>query len=153
MFVAVVVVLLLVVSLPQFSKTSQRLQAEQVAFELAQLLRFAREQAITRGHVVVWVWNASARRARLEALDGTGQQVPIADRLAQSAVVPSDVTLRLTQDGAQTDAVKFFPDGTSQPTSLLVSSGATVYTVTVDVATSQVAVMTDATTESGAAAH
>jgi prepilin-type N-terminal cleavage/methylation domain-containing protein len=139
-FVALVLAVLLVVALPGFQRTSQRLRTEQAAFELAQLARAAREQAIARGAIVEWVWDREERLARLQVLDDEGVTTPLEDRLSRSSTLPSTLTLELQQDGADATSIFFFPDGTSQATQVFVRTPGPVYTVTVDASTSQASV-------------
>ena len=137
-FVALALVVLLTVSLPNFHQTGQRLRAEQSTFELVQHLRYARELAVTQGRPIVWVWSPQTRRAQLEAMTEDGALEPLQDRMAQSAVLPEAITLDVLHDEVVSETVRFFPDGTSEPTTLLVRTSGGVYTVTIDAATGQV---------------
>jgi len=134
----VVLGLLLTASVPRFQQTAQRLHAEQTAFALAQLLRYAHERAVTQGNAMVWVWDAAARRARVASLGDDGQrQQWLSEHVARSRPIRDDIAVSLIRGGAEVEAVTFFPDGTSEPTTLQVAHHAFNYTVTVDAATGQ----------------
>lgn len=151
--VAIVIGALLVSSVPGFVRTMERLRAERSAFELAQLLRSAREQAVTGGDPVTWSWDPQTRRVRLEAIP-EGPQPPDpdeepADGAEESAALPEglDVTLERAQDPVDCRCVRFFPDGTGESTTLVVTLNEHHYTITVQEATGQVGI------RSGAAAR
>src|SRR3989338_7437801 len=65
--VAVVLGMLMMVSVPRFQQTAQRLQTEQTAFALTQLLRYAHERAVAQGDEIIWVWDPETRQAHLVA--------------------------------------------------------------------------------------
>jgi len=135
--VAVVLGLLLTAAVPKFQQTAQRLQTEQAAFSLAQLLRYAHERAVIQGRAAVWVWNVEERRARVAQLEDDGQRQWLNEHVARSRPIRDDITVTLAQEGAEVDAVTFFPDGTSDAATLRVARPPFSYTVTVDAATSQ----------------
>ena len=129
--------ILLMASIPRLSRTAERLQVEQKAFELTQLLRYAHERAVTQGAEIVWVWDAQARRARLEVVAEDGSTQPVEERLANSSLLPASLSVALARDGASVDRVRFLPDGTSEPAILELAQDSTRYLVTVDGATGQ----------------
>jgi type II secretion system protein H len=144
--VSAILVILLLASVPRFSQTAQRLRVEQAAFELTQLLRVAHERAVFEGQDILWVWDGRARRARIEPGSSetfrepqdSGQ--PFSSRvLAESSPCPEGMSVSLTRTREPLDCncVRFFPEGTSEPTTLTMSFRERVYTVTVDEATSQ----------------
>jgi prepilin-type N-terminal cleavage/methylation domain-containing protein len=153
-FVMVILAVLLSFASPQLSKTAQRLRVEQAAFEMTQLMRYARNRAVTQEREMVWSWDNDARRAHVEAAAGSGAQEDEASkafekRFLESARVAEGITLNLMRDGSLVDDVSFFPDGTSSlPFTIIeVSRGVNVYHVRVDGESGQ------ATITSGAAAN
>ena len=153
--VSVLVGILLVAAVPKFAQTSERLRVEHLTFEFAQLLRYAHERAVAQGQTVVWAWNPAARRAQLYDVvesDSRIASAAIDERVARSAALPEGITLRFERapddvegsvqcpDGVPTDAdcVHFFPDGTSDPTTLMLGLRELTYTVSVDGTTGQV---------------
>jgi len=136
--VTVVLALLLTATIPRFHLTAQRLRVEASAFELAQLLRAAREQAVVEGRSMTWAWDAAARRARVEASGATEDAAP--QTVLETAPLPESVTVTLTRQGDPVDCacVRFFPGGTSESTTLTLDAPAALYTATVDEATGHV---------------
>lgn len=136
--VAVVLSILLAATAPRFSLTAQRLRVEQSAFELAQLLRAAHEQAVVGGRQTKWVWDADARRARVESSEPV-DDAPV-QPLMESAPLPEPIEVRLTRQGQSVDCgcVRFFPGGTSEPATLTLTAPSATYAATVDEATGQV---------------
>ena len=143
MLVAVVLALLLTASVPRFQQTAQRLQTEQTAFALTQLLRYAHERAVAQGNPIVWVWDGAGRRARVASVGDDGERQWLNEHVARSRPVREEITVTLAREGAEVGDVTFFPDGTSQPATLQVAYRAFTYTVTVDAATSQVILSTN----------
>ncbi|MBI4004213.1 MAG: GspH/FimT family pseudopilin [Candidatus Omnitrophica bacterium] len=142
--VAVVLGLLLTAAVPRFQQTAQRLQTEQAAFSLAQLLRYAHERAVIQGRAAVWVWNVEERRARVAQLEDDGQRQWLTEHVARSRPIHNDIAVTLAREGAEVDAVTFFPDGTSDAATLRVVHHPFSYTITVDAATSQPVLSTTA---------
>ena len=133
--------IVIVLILPQFRSSWSRLQMEQTAFELAQTLRAARVVAITESQPVEWVWESEGRRVWLGRSTEEGSLEPIAGRLGHVRRVPEPVEVSVVRDEAPVDRVSFFPDGTSQATTLLVGNQAAPrYAISVDATTGQVAV-------------
>jgi type II secretion system protein H len=135
--VAVVLALLLAAVVPRFQQTAQRLQTEQAAFALTQLLRYAHERAVAQGEAMVWVWDAEARRARLALLAEDGQRQWLTEHVARSRPIHEYITVTLAREGAEVDTVTFSPDGTSEAATLRVARQPFSYTITLDAATSQ----------------
>jgi Tfp pilus assembly protein FimT len=149
--VGVVLVVLLAAIAPRFNRTTQRLQAERTAFELAQLLRYAHGRAVAQGDVIVAAWDPQQRRVQLGAISGAEREQWPADCEAaaaplvparESSPVPAAVTVSLAREDRVVACVNFFPDGTSEPTTLHLLHEAHDYTVTVDGPTSQVVLTT-----------
>ena len=141
--VMVVLALLLTATLPRFLGVSERLQAEQAAFEFAQLLRYARERAITQGRQTTWVWDDQTRRAHLEAAGDADLPAAIEEGGARSRPLMPGATLDLaTSSGGAVDCdcVHFFPNGTGDPVTLTVEIPQAAYAIDVDGATGQVLV-------------
>ena len=149
--VAAVLVVLLVATLPRFQETSQRLHVERTAFEVAQLLRYAHGRAVSQGDVIVVTWDGDRRRASLGSLDGaeaatwptdcSRQPLALSPPL-QSVAVPETVTVNLVREDQAITCVNFFPDGTSDSTTLHLSHRALDYIVTVHGPTSYVVLAT-----------
>jgi type II secretion system protein H len=142
--VAMVLGLLLTASVPRFAQTAQRLRTEQTAFALTQLLRYAHERAVIQGSPMAWVWDAQARRARVAKVEEDGQRQWLTEHVSRSRPVREDIAVALVRDGAEVEAVAFFPDGTSEPATLHVAHRPFSYTVTVDATTSQPVLSTTA---------
>ena len=128
---------LLTVSIPRFAATGERLRTEQAAVELSQLFRYAHERAVAQSAEIVWVWDSEARRARLQTVGDDGSAQWLDERSARSAPLSETIAVHLERDGAPVDRVQFFPDGTSQPTSVSLARGQDTYTVSVDGTTGQ----------------
>lgn len=137
--VAIALTMLLTASIPRFHQTAQRLHAEQTAFGFTQLLRYAHERAVADGRATAMVWDADASRASLEIIQEDGQPLLLAERAASSEPVSREISVRVTRDGAPAERVTFFPDGTSEAAIVELAADTFLYTVTVDAATSQVA--------------
>ena len=128
--VAVVLAILLTASMPGLRRTAERLRVEHAAFELAQLLRLAHARAVTEGTETVWTWDAQRRRVRLESTS------------VESSTLPEELSLAIDrrEPGSSDDCscVRFFPEGTSESKTLILTFRDQAYTVTVDAATSSV---------------
>ena len=122
--VAVIIAILATASIPRLSQTAQRLRTEHAVFEMAQLLRLAHERAVSESDESVWVWDGLTRRARVEPSG------------AQGSPLPEGIAVQVSRQGQPVacDCVQFFPDGTSEPTTVTVGT----YHITVDATTSQV---------------
>lgn len=143
--VSVVLAILTAVAIPGFSNTSRRLRAEQTAFHVAQLLRYARGVAVTEQATIACAWDAQLRRAYLERWT-EGAWVRVSGSHASSAAVPSEITITLLLENSPADRVRFFPDGTSERATWLVSHRGHLYTVAVNATTGQTRLTTDAQT-------
>ncbi len=137
-FVMVMLSILLAATLPRFSQTAQRLRTEQVAFEWAQLLRYAHVRAVAQGQDVVWRWDPTAHRAYLETLQD-GQMARLRERSAQSALLTAEASVSVMQADQPVDCncVRFFPNGTSEPSTVTLTFRGNPYTIHVDEATGQ----------------
>lgn len=141
--ITVILGILVTAAIPRLQQTARRMRVEQSAFELAQLLRAAHEQAVAGGREIVWVWDADAGRARLEP--GESGRVPAFPGTPEpetmtSRSFPEGLSVLLTQDGQAVacSCVRFFPEGTSEPATLTVRLQEQLITATVDDATGQV---------------
>ena len=108
-------------------------------FHLVQTLRATRERAVAESRPLVWVWDEHARESHLETLVN-GQVERLETRGTVQASLASSVTFQITRAGQPVDCqcVRFFPDGTSDPTTTLTMKGQErVYTVTIHEATGQ----------------
>ncbi len=135
--VAVVLGILLVGTVPKFSHTVERLRVERAAFELAQLMRYARERAVSDGQAMSWVWDDRTRRARIERDQPDGGETTGERRFMNSFHLPAHVVVELLRNSERVDRVHFFPDGTSEPATLSLTLGQIVYTMEIDEATGQ----------------
>ena len=142
-FVMVILSILLAVSLPRFSQTAQRLRTEQAAFEWTQLLRYAHVRAVAEGQEIIWRWDPSAHRAYLETVKD-GQLTRLQERTAQSASLTAEASVSITQADQPVDCqcVHFFPNGTSEPTTVTLTFRKYVYTLHIDEATGQACLAT-----------
>ena len=110
MFVVITLTILIGAFLPRFSESYQRLRVERVAFEVAQLLRYAQSIAVTRQSVV----HCAVQPADQGRPSSLGITVSNGDAGPQKSVdIPDGITVLLGDKGAAV-AVDFFPDGTSQ---------------------------------------
>ena len=139
---ALVLGMLMMATVPRFQQTAQRLQTEQTAFALTQLLRYAHERAVAQGDQIIWVWDPETRQAHLVAVQSHDptqptQRIPIVGNIARSRPIRGEITVTLSRGSQLVDDVTFKPDGTSQPTTLQIAHGAFNYTVTIDAATGQ----------------
>ncbi len=143
--VTAVIGILLMVSIPRFQQTAQRLRLEQTAFALAQLLRYTHERAVSQGQDTVWTWDDVAHRMRSElvvadAPVGSGDQHAVLQPAAVvSDTVPEGFSLTLIRNGEPVacQCIHFFLDGTSEATTLTLRGREAAYTIKVDEATSQ----------------
>jgi len=151
--VATVLALLLVGAAPRFAETAQRLRVEQTVFEFAQLLRYAHARAVAQGDVIVMRWHGEHRRARLHVIVGQDPRAWPSDcapdaaplpAAPESPAVPAGVAVTWLHKDRAVDCVNFFPDGTSEPTSLHFVERGRDYTIAVDGSTSQAVVSTRA---------
>ena len=140
----IILAILLVAITPQFQQATQRLRVEQSAFEFAQLLRYAHALAVSEGQEAVWRWDADARRARVSlrgSEDGAHEASASGEaRSARSAPLLEHGSVRLSRDGAAVacDCVRFFPDGTSEPTCVYVTLRAQQVAIQVKGTTSEI---------------
>jgi len=140
-FVTLVLGLLLVSAVPRMRLGWTSLVTERTTFDLAQTLRSARTLAVNQAQPIEWAWDPEARRVNLNALQADGSAVPIPGRLGHSHAVPEQITLSVMQDGESVERVNFFPDGTSQTTTLLIGqTSAPRYQISLDGSTSHVTV-------------
>jgi type II secretion system protein H len=151
--VAVVLAILLAASVPRFQQTSHRLRAEQLAFEFAQLLRYVHGRAVAQGDVIVVTWDGDRRRATLGSVKGeepaawptecTASPTPLSPAL-ESTAVPTTITVSLVRHDRAVECVNFFPDGTSEATTLHLVHRGSDYTIAIDASTSRVFLSTRA---------
>ena len=134
--VCLIISILMAAVFPRFQRTTQRLRTEQLAFELAQLMRTAHTRAVSESRDVLWTWDPSTHRVQVALAEGP------AGAAIQSSRLPDPATVDLVRDASVVDCacIRFFPDGTSEPTAVSVALEQSVYTITVDEATSQVVI-------------
>lgn len=140
-FVAALLGVVLVAAAPNLRGIGRRLEAERAAFALAQTLRAARVLAVSQGRPIAWTWDPQARRAALAYREEDGSSTPVAGRLGRSRPVADEIPLAILREAEPVTEVVFAPDGTSQPTLLVVGGGTSPrYQVAVDETTGSVAV-------------
>lgn len=143
--VTAVIGILLMVSIPRFQQTAQRLRLEQTTFALAQLLRYTHERAVSQGQDMVWIWDDTTHRMRSEPVvteapvGGGGPPASLPQASVVSDAMPEGFSLTLIRNGelVACHCIHFFLDGTSEATTLTLRSRETAYTVQVDEATGQ----------------
>jgi Tfp pilus assembly protein FimT len=138
--VTAVLVVLLVMTVPRFQRTAQRLRLEHSAFEIAQLFRYGHERAVTESREMIVAWDSAARRMRLSAGRQESGSPTDAGRVIHSAALLPQATVAVSVDGAPVSCgcVRFFADGTSEPAILTLSLEPNAYTITVNDTTGQV---------------
>lgn len=139
-FVTLALGLLVTSAAPAFRQAWVGVQSEQAAVRLAQTLRAARVLAVAQARPVGWVWDAEPRGVGLRYLLDDGATEPVPGRLGRSFRIAERVRLDVRRDGAMARRVRFFPDGTSDPATILVGDTTPRYRITVHGATSHVAI-------------
>ena len=134
-FVTALLVILLALAVPKFQSTAQRLRFEQSVMHLTQTLRAAREQAVAEARMMLWVWDDDSHQSHLEIVAENGQAERVQDRSNLQASLPATVNVEMVREGreAACRCVRFFPDGTSDPTTTLTLKECQqqVYTITI----------------------
>jgi type II secretion system protein H len=141
--VTAVMAILLMASLPRFQQSSERLRVEQRAFEFAQLLRYARERAVTQSRDTFWVWDDDARRAHLAQADELERLERLEERGAESAELAPGVMVLVDADSPPArcdDCVQFLPDGTATAATVTITRDELAYSIAVDGATGRATV-------------
>lgn len=146
-------VVLIATAVPNMQRGWGTLQTERTAFTVAQTLRAAHTLAVTQSRPTTWTWNAPAHQVSLVIASAGAPIAPstaptpsIPDRLQRPRYLPPEVLLTVQQgsgssSSASADSVVFFPDGTSQPATLLIGEPASPrYRIEVNGTTSQVRV-------------
>jgi len=132
---------LLAAVIPRFGQSFNRLRTERVAFETAQLLRYAQATAIVQRQVIRCSIDAEGRRLALGIRQGD-DVTPLADRWAKGRPIPDPVRLAMTRHEGKDDAVSFFPDGTSDGAVIAVGDETgSAFQIAVDAATGQVTIL------------
>lgn len=140
--VGVILAILVAASVPRFQQSAEGLRAQQTALSFQQLFRYAHQRAAFSGTPVVWVWDQEAQRARLAVVDERGESW-LTDRAATSRRLASGLAVRVTREGASTERITFFPDGTCDPATMEITYRDRVYVVSLNAATSQISVTTE----------
>ena len=136
----VALAVLVVSAAPNLQRQWSRFQEERVAFDVAHELRTARTLAIAQSQPVVWMWDASTRQWWLALVQDDGTVVPAPGRWGHRRALPERVVLSVAREDQPVQQVAFYPDGTSDVTTLSIGTDAVVhYTITVYEATGQVA--------------
>lgn len=137
--VSVILAILLVAAIPNFQRSSRHFSLEQHAFELAHLLRYARERAVAESQSIVWTWDSAQRRAHLEAVGEDGRATALEEHNVYSARLEPAAAMAIANKGEQTncDCVHFFPDGSADGAEINLESQGDVYKILVDAQTGQ----------------
>lgn len=151
--VTLTLVVLIATAVPNAQRGWETLQTERTAFTVAQMLRAAHTLAVTQSRPTTWTWNAQAHQVSLVIPSAGASTAPsttgtpsIPDRLQRPRDLPFEVLVtvqhgRGSSSEASADSLVFFPDGTSQPATLLIGEPASPrYRIEVNGATSQVRV-------------
>jgi prepilin-type N-terminal cleavage/methylation domain-containing protein len=140
-FVTLALGLLVLTATPRIRQAWVRLQIERTAFFLAQMLRTARTLAITNSQPIAWVWDPAGRRVWLGTQHDDDLPDPLSGRFGRPHPIPEQVRLSVMRDEEAVAQVNFFPNGTSQPTTVLISDPLVPrYQIAVDETTGQVVV-------------
>lgn len=117
---AVIVIMLLVAgfSVPRFRRTFDALQLQVFANEVARLLAYANQRAITRGETFKIHFDLQGRKYWLARFDETGKSTRIASKLNRVSPIPDHVLL-----DASSGEVSFYPDGRADGFELAILDG------------------------------
>ena len=139
---AIVLSIVMVSVLPRFRARWQRFQEERAAFTVAQSLRAARSLAVTYSRPMAWVFESESRRMWIGEEQDDGSAQPVSGSLGAPHRLPEAVTLQALRDREAVDRIAFLPDGTAQPTTLVIGDDSTHpdYQIAVDAATGHVTV-------------
>ena len=141
MFVMITLGIVMAAVLPRFGESFDRLRTERVAFETAQLLRYAQSTAVVQRQVIECSLESEGRPLALGIRRGD-ELTPLADRWAKGRPIPEPVRLAMTRDESKEDAVSFFPDGTSDGATIAVGDeSGSAFQIAVDAATGQVTIL------------
>ena len=154
--VALTLGLLVGLAAPRLRQSWVSFQTERTAFNIAQSLRAARTLAVTESQPVDWLWDQASRQFCLGSPEIADCAHPNrSDRFGHSHRLEPFLQLTITREDAgehePISRISFWPNGTSQATTILVSHEARArYQLTVESATGQVAVRkTGLSTEAG----
>lgn len=105
---AVIVIMAVVVgfSVPRFQRTFNHLQLQVFANDVARLLAYANQRAVTRGEVLRIHFDVEGRRYWLASVDESGESTRVASKLNRASSIPP--TIFLEPSGRE---VNFYPDG------------------------------------------
>jgi type II secretion system protein H len=147
--VTILLAILLTTAMPKFQQTAQRLRLEQGTFELAQLLRYARERAIAEGRTMIWAWDHEARQASVQPEaedggDGAAAEDQDAVRWTRSGRLPAGSAVAVAVGEVLVDCacIRFFADGTADPVEVAIVDGMLRLAITVKGPTGEVRVAT-----------
>ena len=143
---AIVLGIVTVSVMPRFRSRWLRFQDERAAFTVAQFLRAARSLAVTESHPMAWILNEDSHRMWIAEEHDDGSTQPVPGSLGAPRQLPEAVTLHALREDHAVDRIDFFPDGTAQPTTVVIGDdpAAPSYHITVDAATGQVTVSSPA---------
>lgn len=140
-FVTVVLGLLFAAAIPRMQQGWVSFQTEQAAFELAQTLRIARVLAVTQSQPVIWTWNAQTRQVALGQPAQDDTMTPLAGRAGRPYLLARSLSLTMKPEGMLNSRLQFFPDGTCDAASIVLSHRAVSrYCITMDGSTGRVVV-------------
>ena len=142
---------LVAMAVPNIQRGWETLRADRTAFTIAQTLRTAHTLAVTQSHRVTWTWNADRHQVSL-GIPSSGTSTAPSTSSDESSLkhltrpltirdVPVTVQPGTGSSSVSADTVVFFPDGTSQTTTLLIGDPASPrYHILVDGTTGRVTV-------------
>lgn len=144
-----ILVILLGVSLPRFSRSFSHWQVERVAFEIAQQLRYAQAAAIAHRKpvqcdVVEHVVDCDYQAETVSPPEDPERSAPrLPPRFARSKPPPQGVTV-MAQHPDGVEELRFYPDGHSDGGTIAVETEANEagYRIQVDPGTGEVSVVT-----------
>ena len=118
--VLLLVTVLIGLSLPRFSTTTQDLQLTSSARNLAKLLTYAQERAIVERIPYQAVFDVTGRTywlTRLQSKEAETEALRIEGRYGRMVTLPSGIALRFPGE-----RIQFYPDGSSDPFTIELSA-------------------------------
>lgn len=132
-FVAVILIIITALTVPQFRGTFDYLQLQNLAFDVVSFARYAQAKAITGAEINRLIFDTEKKSLGVDTYAGveTGDEgaKEIWERIKYRAI-PDFISIEL-QDSR--NAVKFYPDGTADKVTMKVSiSSGKSFTISID---------------------